>query len=99
MLTKSHQEVLVKLYTNYMINGNSALAFSDLKEIYISRISFYKAMKYLITSGLIKKTSINKEKTRVLYKLTLKGEILARIIVTLSDQPPEFRKLSMMLKF
>lgn len=99
MLTKSHQEVLVKLYTNYMINGNSALAFAELKEIYISRISFYKAMKYLITSGLVAKTSINKEKIRVLYKLTLKGEIMARILVTLVDQPPEFKRLSTLLKF
>ena len=62
----------------------------DTKGIYKNRTAFYRSVNYLIGSGLVRKRRAENQLS--VYELTLRGEMLARILITLEDIPPEIRR-------
>lgn len=62
----------------------------DTKELYKNRTAFYRAVNYLINSGLVRKKRSATQMS--IYQLTLRGEMLARILITLEDIPQEIRR-------
>lgn len=79
------------------VHSNDALASrEDLSDIYHSKSSFFKAVRYLIDSGLVEKVEV--KVNSVMYRLTWKGELLARVICGLSDMPEQFKEDSSLLK-
>ena len=62
----------------------------DVKSIYKNRASFYRSVKYLIDSGLVRKERKGEHFSE--YHLTLRGEMLSRILITMADVPPEVRR-------
>lgn len=93
MLSAQQQEFLIKLFIFYMEEG---VKTKDTKKIYKSTLSFYKSVKYLQEAGLITKSREKDNTNR--YFLTLKGEILARILCGLPENPESWKKLGMSLK-
>lgn len=93
MLSRKQQQLLVEIFMSYMKDGVNK---RDVKEIYCSYVSFYRATKYLIDSGLLVKHRDHNHKS--FYKLTLKGEVLARIVGGLRDMPEEVKQTARRLR-
>jgi predicted transcriptional regulator len=93
MLSVKQQQLLLEIFVNYMRNGVNR---RDVRGIYSSYVSFYRASKYLVDSGLLVKHRDQNHKS--FYSLTLRGEILARIIAGLKGQPEEYQKLAKGIK-
>lgn len=68
----------------------------DLKDLYKERSSFFRAIKYLIDSGLVERNEIRINVVR--YRLTLTGQFLARILCSLIDNPKEIKELKYVLR-
>jgi DNA-binding PadR family transcriptional regulator len=85
---------MINLYIFYMDSG---MKTKETKKIYKSTLSFYKSIKYLQEAGFIFKRR-EKDNTNK-YFLTLKGEILARCLCSLPENPDSWRKLGMKLRF
>ena len=86
MLSKQHQELMMVMFLDFLKDG---IQLKDARPIYKSYVSFYRATKYLMESGLLRKK--RDIRNHSIYTLTLKGEILARVLCTLIDNPPEVR--------
>jgi len=84
MLSVYQQRLLLKMLLGQISRTK------DTKGIYKNRTAFYRSANYLITSGLVKKKRTAKQMS--IYELTLRGEMLARILITLADIPPEIRR-------
>ncbi len=76
---------------NYINNGSKSLSFENTRDIYNSRVSFKRSMKYLIDSKYVSSQRIRYNKT--VYSLTITGELLARLLCNLCDLPDEVRSL------
>lgn len=67
-----------------------------MKELYSEKKSFFRAMRYLVDSGLVERIEIRINVVH--YRLTLSGQILARMLCSLSDTPKEIKTLAHALK-
>ncbi|MHA3964976.1 MAG: hypothetical protein AM325_015725 [Candidatus Thorarchaeota archaeon SMTZ1-45] len=63
----------------------------ETRSIYKNRSAFYRSVNYLIESGLVRKKREDTSHLSI-YELTLRGEMLARILLSLADIPPEIRR-------
>ena len=91
MLSEKQQRLLADIYVKYVTSNSKTVTFTDVKEIYNSIKSFKVAMKYLEQSNLIEITNLDYHSP--VYSLTVVGEMLARILCNLIDQPEKNRKL------
>ena len=91
MLSSYQQRLLVKLLIDLIVKTR------ETKGIYRNTSAFYRSVKYLIDSGLITKTKAKNGQTS-LFRLTLKGEILSRVLITLDDMPDELKSFAKTLK-
>jgi hypothetical protein len=85
------------MYIKYMTTGDGCIKREQVNEIYSSRVSFYRGVKYLIDSGYIER-----EELRInvpVFRLTASGQLLARLLCSLSDNPKEIKELSSALRF
>ena len=87
MLSVYQQKVLIKLFFKKILKSK------DFKDIYKHKVAFYRAIKYLMNSQLVYKENGSEE-----YKLTLNGDILSRILLTLTDVPEHLRQYSRVLR-
>ena len=71
---------------------NQIVKSKDVKNIYKHTGAFNRAVKYLICSGLVYKVAPQQ------FKLSLKGDMIARILLTLSDIPPHLKEFSRVFK-
>lgn len=96
MLSEIQQRLMLKMYIKAIATNDSFVTRKDVTEFYSNRQSFHKGIKYLIDSKLIDRVEI---KVNVVgFKLTLKGEFLARILCTLHDNPREIKSLKWALR-
>lgn len=77
--------------------GDSMMKKSELKDIYSSSIGFYRSMRYLVASGYVEKVEI--KNNVVFYRLTLAGQLLARLLCSLDDNPEEIKNLKFVINF
>ncbi len=91
MLSEKQQKLLMKIYIRYVDANSKSICFGDVKDIYVSIKSFKESMKYLEKSKLIDIQSLDYHNP--VYSLTVVGEVLARILCNLADQPEEVRNL------
>jgi len=63
------------------------------QQIYTS-LAFYRNITYLKRNKLLKSKRISPDSLENQYFLTLKGDILARILAGLTSSPEEYRKHS-----
>lgn len=87
MLSTYQQRLLVKLLLDLILKTR------ETKDIYSNTSAFYRSVNYLIKSGLVYKSKKENSITS-LYKLTLRGEILARILITLDDMPDDLKNFA-----
>jgi len=91
MLSADMQKLILRIYYNYATTSNKSVPYNDLKDLYKSKISFKRAINYLVKCNFIHKNII--EYSKVEYSLTLSGELLARILCSLPDAPPEYKEV------
>lgn len=97
MLSENMQKLILKMYIKYMTTGDGYIKRSEISEIYSSRVSFYRGVRYLIESGYIEREEI--KINMPMFKLTASGQLLARLLCSLSDNPKEIKELSSTLRF
>jgi hypothetical protein len=97
MLSENQQKMVLKMYMKYATIGDGTITKNDVTELYGTRAGFYNAMMYLVRSGFVEKIEF---KTNVVqYKLTLSGQLLARLLCSLVDNPNEVKNLKFVLRF
>lgn len=97
MLSETQQKLILKMYIRLVKKNDSFTTRDDTKELYSARQSFHIGMRYLIDSGFVERVEF--KVNLVGFRLTLKGEFLARILCTLHDNPPEIQTLKWSLRF
>ncbi len=96
MLSETQQKLMLKMYIKLVRTNDSFITRNDVKELYSTRQSFHKGIRYLIDSKFIERVEV--KMNVVAFRLTLKGEFIARILCTLHDNPPEIRALKWALR-
>lgn len=96
MLSETQQKMMLKMYLKYITTNDGFITRAEVKELYAEKKSFFRAMKYLVDSGLVDRVEIRINVVH--YQLTLSGQILARMLCNLSDTPREIKALSSALK-
>lgn len=96
MLSAMHQMLILKMLLRHVYANDALISRRDVSELYKGRTSFFRAVTYLIESGLVERVEIKTNVVR--YRLTLKGELLARIICGLVDMPEQFKDDAVLLK-
>lgn len=96
MLSDNQQKMLLKMYLKYVTTNDGFITRPEVKELYSEKKSFFRAMKYLIDSGLVERVELRINVVH--YKLTLTGQILSRMLCNLSDTPREIKSLAGVLK-
>ena len=91
MLSPDMQKFLLRVYYHYATTSNKSLPYDQVKDIYKSKISFKRAINYLLQCNFIHKNII--EYNNVEYSLTLSGELLARILCSLPDIPEGYKEV------
>jgi len=91
MLSQKQQNFLSELLILKILRTKECLEEHDL---YKNRMSFYRSIKYLRDANLINATKENK---KYIFELTLKGEIMARILLSLPDVPEEKKEFALSL--
>lgn len=89
MLSTDMQRLILTIYYNYATTSNKSTPYKDVKEIYSSKVSFRRAINYLINANYIQKNRF--DYSTVEYSLTLSGELLARILCSLPDIPEQYK--------
>lgn len=75
---------------------DTLISRNDVSELYKSKSSFFKSVRYLLDSDLVERVEIRYNVVR--YRLTWRGEALARIICGLADMPEQFKDDASLLK-
>ena len=88
--------MILKMYLKYVTTSDGFITRTEVKELYAEKKSFFRAMKYLVDSGLVERVEIRINVVH--YRLTLSGQILARMLCGLSDTPKEIKALASALK-
>ena len=88
--------MLLKMLLKYVHSSDALISRNDVSELYRSKSSFFKSIRYLIDSVLVERVEIRYNVVR--YRLTWRGEALARIICGLSDMPEQFKEDASLLK-
>lgn len=96
MLSETQQKMMLKMYLKYVTTNDGFITRTEVKELYAEKKSFFRAMKYLVDSGLVERVEIRINVVN--YRLTLIGQILARMLCNLSDTPKEIKALASALK-
>ncbi len=91
MLSPDMQKFLLRIYYHYATTSNKSMSYAGVKDIYKSKISFKRAVNYLLKCNFIHKNII--EYNNVEYSLTLSGELLARILCSLPDVPEQYKEV------
>lgn len=89
--------MILKMYLKFVTTNDGFITRIELRELYAEKKSFFRAMKYLVGSGLVERIEVRINVVH--YRLTLPGQILARMLCNLSDTPKEIKALSGALKF
>lgn len=88
--------MLLKMLLKYVHSSDALISRNDVSELYRSKSSFFKSIRYLIDSVLVERVEIHYNVVR--YRLTWRGEALARIICGLADMPEQFKEDASLLK-
>ena len=96
MLSENQQKVMLKMFLKHATTNDGFITRLELRELYSEKKSFFRAMKYLIDSGLVERVEVRINVVH--YRLTLSGQILARMLCNLSDSPKEIKALARVLK-
>jgi len=96
MLSESQQKMVLKMLLKYVHSNDAFISREDVSDLYSTRSSFYRAIMYLVESGLVEKVEIRINVVR--YRLTWKGELLARVICGLADMPEQFKEDASLIK-
>jgi hypothetical protein len=91
MLSVYQQRLIVKLLLDQILKTR------ETKGIYKNTSAFYRSVNYLIDSSLVSKSRKDNGATSM-YRLTLKGEILGRILITLDDMPEDLKEFARTLR-
>lgn len=83
MLSRKQQ-----LFLMCLLKGKSTRKQQD---IYKS-LAFYRNISYMKKNNLVRSRRIRDDSLENVYILTIKGEIIARILAGLSSSPEEYRK-------
>jgi len=96
MLSEIQQKMMLKMYLKHVTTNDGFITRSEVKELYAEKKSFFRAMKYLVDSGLVERIEVRINVVH--YRLTLSGQILARMLCGLCDSPKEIKTLAHVLK-
>ena len=93
LLSHFQQELLVHIFSTM----GKGMKTKDIKErdIYKNNLSMYSAIKYLKLNNVVYQKKDSRGNN--IYHLTLKGEILARILSTFESVPEDIRKKAFVL--
>lgn len=97
MLSDNMQKLILKMYIKYITTGNGDIARKEVSDIYTSRVSFYRGMKYLIDSGYVDREEI--KINMPIFRLSVSGQLLARLLCSMQDNPKEIRHLASSILF
>jgi DNA-binding MarR family transcriptional regulator len=97
MLTESQQKMILKMYMKHATTGDGFIKKDDVKDIYSERSSFFRSIRYLVDSGLVERNEVRRNV--VYYRLTLSGQLLARVLCSLVDNPTPIKGLKYALRF
>jgi hypothetical protein len=96
MLSETQQRMMLKMFLKHATTNDGFISRLEVKELYSEKKSFFRSMRYLIESGLVERVEVRVNV--VYYRLTLSGQILARMLCNLSDNPSEIKSLARVLK-
>ncbi len=96
MLSEIQQKMILKMYLKHVTTNNGFITRSEVKELYSEKKSFFRSAKYLMDSGLVERVEVRINVVH--YRLTLPGQILARMLCNLSDIPKEIKTLARVFK-
>lgn len=88
--------MVLKMLLKYIHDDDAFISRDEVSELYKSKSSFFKSIRYLLDSKLVERVEIRANVVR--YRLTWKGELLARVICGLSDMPEQFKEDASLLK-
>lgn len=96
MLSESQQKMVLKMLLKFAHSNDAFISREDVSDLYSTRSSFYRSIMYLVDSGLVEKVELKVNVVR--YRLSWKGELLARVLCGLSDVPEQFKEESSLLR-
>ena len=88
MLSELHQKLVLKMWIRHNYDNEGLIQREDLQTLYKSRSSFYNGISYLIDAGIVERVEL---KTNcIVYRLTIRGGLLAKVLCGLPDVPRQF---------
>jgi len=85
------QKMILNMYYHYATSGSKTVTYVELRDIYHSKLSFKRAVNYLVEGKYLYKNRIDYDKVE--YSLTISGEMLARLLCSLPDLPDHFKEI------